>query len=489
MRVALVSAEAFPFSKTGGLGDVVGSLFKELLKANQDVCLFLPYYRSTRENFGSKLINCNLVYGVPIGKGMKFGAVLSARAYLDEYQNIQLQPHERGNLFFIEHNDYFDRDQLYGTQYGEYFDNAERFIFFSRAFLEICKGLSLGFNVIHCHDWHTALIPLYLKTLYKECLCFERASSVLTIHNLGYQGVFPRETLELTGFGWEMFHIDALEFYGMVNFLKGGIFNADLVTTVSPTYAKEIMYPEFGFGLHGVLKKREESIRGIINGIDYDIWNPEGDPYIVKNYSKETLEDKLINKEYLIRTAYFDGSAKDPLFGFIGRMVAQKGIDILVDSVAHIVERGGRIIFVGTGDAYFEEKVRQLMDWFPRKVLAYITYDEELAHRLYAGVDAIIMPSKYEPCGLSQLIAMRYGTIPICRRTGGLADTVEDAVTGFLFDHFSSQALQSAIDRFLEVYWDSNSLKRMSLEAMSRDFSWSRIIKEYIKLYEDAMAL
>lgn len=489
MKVALVSAEAFPFSKTGGLGDVVGSLFKELLKAKQDVALFLPYYRSTREKFGSKLANCNLVYGVPIGKGMKFGAVLSAKASVDSNQNLQLEPTERGNVFFIEHNDYFDRDQIYGTQYGEYFDNAERFIFFSRAFLEVCRGLNFGFNVVHCHDWHTALIPLYLKTLYKECLCFERAKSVLTIHNLGYQGVFPRETLELTGFGWEMFHIDSLEFYGMVNFLKGGIFDADLVTTVSPTYAKEIMSPEFGFGLHGVLKKRENWLRGIVNGIDYDLWNPERDPYIVKNYSKENLEDKILNKEYLLKTASLDGTSNDPLFGFIGRMVAQKGIDILVDSVGHLVERGGRIVFVGTGEAYFEDKVRQLMDWFPRKVTAYITYSEELAHRVYAGVDALILPSKYEPCGLSQLIAMRYGTIPICRKTGGLADTVEDSVTGFLFNDFSSQALKSAIDRFIEVYHDRERLRKMSFQGMSRDFSWSKVIKDYIKLYEEAITL
>lgn len=487
MKIALVSAEAFPFSKTGGLGDVVGSLFKELLRANQDVSLFLPYYRSTRQKIGSKLVNCNLVYGVPIGRGMKFGAVLSARAHSTGSQNLELEPDQRGNVFFIEHNDYFDRDQLYGTQFGDFFDNAERFIFFSRAILEICKGLGLRFNIIHCHDWHTSLIPLYLRTLYKECHCFERVKSVLTIHNLGYQGVFPRETLELTGFGWEMFHIDGLEFYGMVNFLKGGIFNADMITTVSPTYAREITLADYGFGLHGVLRKRYDSLRGILNGIDYELWNPEQDCCIVKNYSKHNLEDKLVNKEHLLLKAGLDGDREAPLFGFIGRMVSQKGIDILIDSVGHIVDRGGRIVFIGTGDAYFEGRVRQLMDWFPGKVATFIVYDEELAHQVYAGVDALIMPSKYEPCGLSQLIAMRYGTIPICRKTGGLADTVEDGITGILFDDFSSEALKHAIDRFLEIYGDSQRFREMIVQAMERDFSWDRMIREYIRLYEEIL--
>ncbi|MCX8033772.1 MAG: glycogen synthase [Thermodesulfovibrio sp.] len=484
MRLALVSAEAYPFSKTGGLGDVVGSIFKEFIKAGIDVNLFLPYYRVTRNNFYDKVDDAGIVYGVQIGKDKKFGAVRSAKATVDKEGNLILKPAQKGNIFFIEHNDFFERDQLYGTNYGEYPDNAERFVFFSRAVLEVCKILNFKFDIIHCHDWHTALIPLYLKTLYKECLCFERNKTILTIHNLGYQGVFPREKLESTGFGWEMFHIDSLEFYGMVNFLKGGIFNADYVTTVSPTYAKEILTPEYGFGLDGVLRKRKDRLVGILNGIDYEIWNPEEDPYIIKNYGINTIDEKVKNKEALIKMTELDCDINTPLVAFIGRMASQKGIDILIDSLPNLIDKGIRFILEGTGEAFYENKAREIQKNFPAKVYAFIVFDEILAHKIYAGADGLILPSKYEPCGLSQLIAMRYGTIPICRKTGGFADTVEDGITGFLFENFDSPSLIFSVERFLKIYNDKEKLREMNLTAMKKDFSWSNICKEYIKLYE-----
>lgn len=489
MRVALISAEAYPFSKTGGLGDVVGALFKELIKAGIDAKLFLPYYRVTKNNFFDKVENTEILYGIPIGESEKFGALLSARAVVDREDNLILKPDKKGNVYFIEHNDYFDREQIYGTNFGEYFDNAERFIFFSRAILEVCKILNLRFDVIHCNDWHTALIPLYLKTLYKECLCFERSRTILTIHNLGYQGVFPKEKLTLTGFGWEMFHIDCLEFYGMVNFLKGGIFNADFVTTVSPNYAKEILTPEYGFGLDGVLRKRKDYLMGIINGIDYKIWNPESDPYIFQNYGINNLHKKSKNKDALIRMTELDCSIDTPLLAFIGRMASQKGIDILIDSLPALIDKGIRFIFEGTGEVFYENKVREIQQQFPSKVHAFIVFDEILAHKIYAGADSIILPSKYEPCGLSQLIAMRYGTIPICRKTGGFVDTVEDGITGFLFEKFDSPSLIGSVERFMEVYKNKESFNKMITSAMQRDFSWSNICREYIKLYDKVKIL
>lgn len=484
MRIALISAEAYPFSKTGGLGDVVGALFKEYIKAGLDVKLFLPYYRITRDNFHDKLAKTDLIFGVDMGNTKRFGAVLSAKIKLDDTESLILEPDKRGNIFFIEHNDFFDRDQIYGTNYGEYFDNAERFIFFSRAVLEICKLLDLRINIIHCHDWHTALIPLYLKTLYKECICFEKSKAILTIHNLGYQGVFPREKLELTGFGWEMFHIDCLEFYGMVNFLKGGIFNADYVTTVSPNYAKEILTAEYGFGLDGVLRKRKDRLLGILNGIDYKIWNPEKDPHIEKNYGLTTIHDKYKNKEALINLTKLDCSLNDPIIAFIGRMASQKGIDILIDAVPRLIEKGVRLVFEGTGEAFYENRVREMQNYYSSRVHAFIVFDEKLAHKIYAGADGIILPSKYEPCGLSQMIAMRYGTIPICRKTGGFVDTIDDGVNGFLFDNFDSNSLTEAVERFINFYRDREKFQRMVIAAMKKDFSWTTMCREYIKLYE-----
>lgn len=484
MKVALVSAEAFPFSKTGGLGDVVGALFKEFIKAGIDVSLFLPFYRITRDNFYNVVMDSEISYGVPIGFDIRFGAVRSARVSVDVDDNLIVEPSKHGNLFFIEHNEFFDREHLYGTNHGEYVDNAERFVFFSRAVLEVCKAMNLNFDIIHSHDWHIALIPLYLTTHYRECSCFEKTKTVLTVHNLGYQGIFPREKLEVTGFGLEMFHIDGLEFYGMVSFLKGGLFSADIITTVSPTYAKEILNPEYGFGLDGVLRKRQGSLRGIINGVDYKIWNPQKDSFIIKQYSIQNLEDKQENKKHLIDITGIECSIEDPLIAFVGRMVYQKGIDIIVDTIPDLIETGVSFVVEGTGEYYYEEKVKELQQSYPSKIFTFVGFDESLAHKIYAGADALLVPSKYEPCGLSQIIAMRYGTIPICRKTGGLADTVEDEVTGFLFNEYSAEALKVGVHRFLDIYSDKAKLNHMIYNAMSRDFSWTKSCKEYIKLYE-----
>lgn len=481
MKVALVSAEAYPFSKTGGLGEVVGALFKEFIRNGLDVTLFLPYYRVSKNKFHDKVSDCGLVYGVSIGLETKFGATRSAKVSLTVNGNLLVEPSQCGNLFFVEHNDFFDREQIYGTSYGEYLDNAERFVFFSRGFLEICKILNLNFDIIHCNDWHTALIPLYMKTFYREF--FKKTKTILTIHNLGYQGVFPREKLEITGFGAEIFHIDGIEFYGMINFLKGGIFYSDYITTVSPTYAKEILTAEYGFGLDGVLRKRKESLTGIINGIDYNFWDPSTDPYIFHKYSVENFFEKRKNKEELIRICELNVSVEEPLLGFIGRLTSQKGIDIMIEVIPKIIDKVGFIV-VGTGESYYENKIIEIKNSYPSRIFAFLGFNEELAHRIYAGIDAILIPSKYEPCGLSQLISMKYGTIPICRKTGGLADTVEDGITGFLFEKYDPYELCAAIDKFLNLYQNKSKLYETILECMKKDFSWEKSCKDYIKLYE-----
>jgi len=484
MKIALVSAEAYPFSKTGGLGDVVGALFKEFVKSGIDVMLFVPFYRITKQNFYDSTVNAGVVYGVTVGSTNRFGAVRTAKVFFDSEDNMKIEPSKEGNLFFIEHNDFFDREELYGTNYGEYLDNAERFVFFSRAVLEVCKVLNLKFDVIHCHDWHTALIPLYLKTLYRENPCFSSTKSVFTIHNLGYQGVFPREKLDITGFGWEMFHIDGLEFYGMVNFMKGGLFSADKITTVSPTYAKEILLPEYGFGLDGVLRKKQDILIGILNGIDYKIWNPQQDPFIIYRYGIENFHEKFKNKEELIKMTGIDYPLDKPLLAFIGRLVSQKGLDILFDSIPALIDKEIRIIFEATGEHYYENRLREIQNIYPSKIFSFIGFDEALAHKIYAGADALLIPSKYEPCGLGQFIAMRYGTIPICRKTGGLADTVEDGITGFLFSNYDSNSLISAVFRFLEIFYKKESFYNMICSAMKKDFSWNVSSKKYLELYK-----
>jgi len=484
MKIALVSSEAYPLSKTGGLGDVVGSLFKELIKNKTDVNLSVPLYRKTRELIGDNVTDAGIVFGVPLGAYTKFGAVKTGKVIFDNSEKFIIKPDKNGNVFFIEHNEFFDREEIYGTSAGEYLDNAERFVFFSRGVLEVCKVLNLKFDVIHCHDWHTALIPLYLKTLYRENPCFSSTKSVFTIHNLGYQGVFPREKLDITGFGWEMFHIDGLEFYGMVNFMKGGLFGADIITTVSPTYAKEILLPEYGFGLDGVLRKKQDIVIGILNGIDYQIWNPQQDPFIIYRYGIENFHEKFKNKEELIKITGIDCPLDKPLLAFIGRLVSQKGLDILFESIPALIDKEIRIIFEGTGERYYENRLREIQNIYPSKIFSFIGFDEALAHKIYAGADALLIPSKYEPCGLGQFIAMRYGTIPICRKTGGLADTVEDGITGFLFSNYDSNSLISAVFRFLEIFNKKESFYNMICSAMKKDFSWNVSSKKYLELYK-----
>lgn len=476
MKVAIVTPEAVPFSKTGGLADVTGSLFKEYSKMGVDAYLFVPLYKKTAEQFSNEIQYTGISFEIPLAKALKICKVFSLKR-----QRSGKKRSER--VFFIGNEEYFDRDELYGTSYGDYPDNDQRFTFFCRAVLDLCKRLEINIDVMHCNDWQTGLIPLYLKTIYKDADVFRLTRSILTIHNIGYQGIFPPQAMELTGLGWELFHMDGVEFYGSMNFLKAGIVGADIITTVSRTYAKEILTPEFGFGLDGILRKRAGSLVGIQNGIDYKEWNPSKDKFLPYLYNKRRLTGKNECKDELMERCSLKGAVKTPLLCFIGRLSDQKGIDILTDAVPEIIEMGANIVIIGKGEEYYLSLLNSVKNRFEGRLFFYEGFDESLAHLVYAGSDIFLMPSRYEPCGLGQMIAMRYGTIPVARKTGGIADTIEDSVTGFLFDEYSASSLINGIKRALRSYDDKKLWTALIKNSMSMDFSWEKSAMMYLEMY------
>lgn len=482
MKVAIVTSEAIPYSKTGGLADVAGTLFKEYIKMGLETYLFIPLYMTTKKQFAKEIHDTGVEIDVLIGKEIKKGRVFRSQ-----------------NVFFVGNDEYFDRDELYGTAAGDYPDNDRRFTFFCKMVLEICKRLNIDIDIMHCNDWQTGLIPLFLKTLYKDSQIFNKTHSLITIHNLGYQGIFPQQTMEITGLGPELFNPDGIEFYGNVNFLKAAIISADAITTVSKTYAKEILTPEYGFGMEGVLKNRADKIYGVLNGIDYNEWNPSSDNLLPRNYSsnysslgsKSDLAGKTTCKKSLIQKCSFKGNTDTPLLCFIGRLSHQKGMDILVDALPGLIKpvpneyEGNEIniIIIGKGDEHYHRALDLAKKRFSKNIFYYPLFDEAFAHLAYAGSDIFLMPSRYEPCGLGQMIAMRYGTIPVARKTGGIADTIEDGKTGFLFEDHSAHSLSTAINRALKSYSDKKIWSKIIGNAMGMDFSWERSAKMYIEIY------
>lgn len=478
MKVAIVTSEAVPFSKTGGLADVTGTLFKEYLKMGVDAFLFVPLYKKTREQFKDNIQDTGIAIDIPLGKASR-----KCRVFSMETPSLHHPITPLSRVFFIGNEEYFGRDELYGTPYGDYPDNDQRFVFFCKSVLEAFKRLNIYIDVMHCNDWQTGLIPIYLKTVYSNADVFRKTISVITIHNLGYQGIFPPQAMDMTGLGWELFNMEGVEFYGDVNFLKAGIVGADIITTVSRTYAKEILTPESGFGLDGILRKRADRMYGIRNGIDYNEWNPSADKFIPYSYNKSRLSGKTKCKAELMKQCSLEGDADAPLLSFIGRLSSQKGIDIFADAILEIITKGVNIVILGKGEDYFQTLLNSIRERFAKRFFFYSGFDETIAHLTYAGSDMFLMPSRYEPCGLGQMIAMRYGAIPIGRKTGGLADTIEDGETGFLFDEYSSRGLMDGISRALMSYADKGAWHRMIKSAMSRDFSWERSVGLYLELY------
>ncbi len=476
MKVLIAASEAVPYAKTGGLADVVGALLKEHRKAGREAYLFLPLYRGIKERFS--LEDTGRKVTVPIG-----GRRISGRIFSHE-----------GVAFFVECDEFFGRSELYGTPEGDYADNSSRFIFFDRAVLEACKALGLRPDVIHCNDWQTGLLPLYLKTIYSSDF-FRGTVTLMTVHNLGYQGLFEARDYALTGLPPELFNPEGPEFYGKVNFLKAGLIGAEIITTVSETYAREILTAEFGSGLEGVLMKRASDLHGVLNGIDYEEWDPGRDSLIDSVYSPSDLSGKASCKRALLKECSFSGNdRKAPVMALVGRLSAQKGLDILVEAADDIVSMGAKIIILGRGEEEIHKSVTAAAGRHKGRIFLKVGYDESFAHRIYAGSDMFLMPSIYEPCGLGQLAAMRYGGLPVARRTGGLADTVEEYEplkglgTGFLFDDYRAGSLRECVRLAMCAYTDTARWNGLLRRAMEKDFSWGSSARKYYGLYKAALA-
>jgi starch synthase len=468
VKVLIATSEAIPFAKTGGLADVTGSLAMELRSLNVDARLIMPMHRGIKGRFEPEYTGTDI--SVPLGS--------------HEY-TARIFSHE-GSTLFIECDEFFDRKELYGTSQGDYDDNAFRFVFFSRAVLEACAALGLKPDVIHCNDWQTGLVPLYMRTVYRKS--FRGCVSLFTIHNIGYQGMFPASAMTLTGLDPSLFNQEVLEHYGQVNLLKAGITSADAISTVSENYASEILSEEYGYGIEGILRKRAAELIGIINGISYDRWNPVRDGAIPHTFSSGDMSGKKKCRNHLIRECNF-GNRKLPLASIVGRLSSQKGIDVFLQAADGIMSTGVNMVILGRGEERLQKGLRQLAKKYADNIFLNIGFDEDLSHVIYAGSDMLLVPSRYEPCGLTQMIAMRYGTVPVARATGGLKDTIEDfnAITGkgtgFLFSDLGASALEECFKRAVCVFSDEEKWGKLARKCMKQDFSWDSSARKYASFY------
>jgi len=453
LKVLIASSEVAPFAKTGGLADVCGSLPLALEKLGVDARVIMPKYASCK--------------------------VAGDRATLGG----------KVKVYFVENDGYFKRPELYGDKFGDYKDNLERFSFFSREVLEKCKRENFAPDVIHCNDWQAALAPVYLNTFYKYDPFFSRTKTLFTIHNLAYQGLFAKEEFPKTGLDWSLFTINYFEFYDKVNLMKAGLVYSDAISTVSPTYAKEILTKEFGCGLEGVLKTREDALHGILNGIDYDIWDPATDKKIFENYSEENLEGKYANKELLQKEVRLKVDRWIPLIGMVARLVDQKGADLISEIIEKVLNMKVQFALLATGENRYHILFEKIAKKYRNNTSINLKFDATLAQKIYAASDIFLMPSKYEPCGLGQMISFRYGAIPVARQTGGLKDTVEeyDPATGegngFTFTEYNPKDFLGSIKKALTVYADTEAWLNLVKKVMTLDFSWEASAKKYVKLY------
>ena len=475
MKILFVSSEGLPYSKTGGLADVVEALPAALQALGHEVAVLLPRFHGNK-------IRSTLVSSVStqLGDKMRFPAIGEGL------------PLKEVRYFFVDDPPYFDRAHLYGDKTGDYPDNAERFAEFSRMAIELVKRVWLP-DVIHCHDWQSALVPVLLRTQYQSDPVVRSLPVVLTIHNLGYQGLFPQTAMKSIGLPDTLFTMDALEFYGKVNFLKGGLIFADYLTTVSRRYAKEIQTPEYGWGLEGVIRNRAERLVGILNGVDYGVWSPETDTLIAQTYSAQNLEGKKACKKDLLSSFRLPDENLDvPLIGIVSRFADQKGFDLIAQVAGELMKENVAIIALGTGQPEYEKLFKGLADKYSARVSVKIGYDNALAHKIEAGADMFLMPSRYEPCGLNQIYSLRYGTVPVVRATGGLDDTIQNFVpktqlgTGFKFDEYEGGALLGCIRAALKAYRDPKVWHVIQANGMAKDFSWKASAAAYVTLYEAA---
>lgn len=481
LRILFATPEAIPFAKTGGLADVAGALPKFLQKLGSELMVVMPYYRMVKKS-GLPLRYLGEEIEVSLGDEM-------LRA--DIYEG-KLNPDIP--IYFIGRDEFFDRENLYSTSRGDYFDNAERFIFFSKAVLLFCKLIGFSPDIIHHHEWQTGLIPAYLKSIYRNDPFYSHTAAVFTIHNIAYQGLFKKEKFWLTGLPIEMYNPEGIEFWERINFMKAGIVYADVINTVSEKYSEEIQIPEYGYGLEGILRKRREDLYGIINGVDYQDWDPSHDPHLIVQYDLGSISKKTECKKDLLKEFSLPLSLeKSPLLGMISRLADQKGFDLLMEILDELFTLDIGFVLLGTGDQKYHDLFTQVARKYPQKAGIRIAYDDRLAHKIEAGADLFLMPSKYEPCGLNQIYSLKYGTIPVVRATGGLDDTITnyDPATGrgngFKFTRYEAKELLNQIKVAIGFYYQPDHWKRLIRNAMTSDFSWQKSAETYLQLYRKTL--
>jgi len=483
MNILFAASEAVPFCKTGGMADVVTALLKSLKTKRQDVRLILPKYRGIDvEKYNIRPLDLRVV--VPVGNKMKSAAIWAGD--LDS----------RIKVYFLEAPEYFDREGLYVDDTGKDFsDNNERFVFYSKALLETCKVVHFRPDVIHCHDWQTGLIPVYLKTIYRWDSFFTPTAVLMTIHNIAYQGIFPKETLTLAGLSWDIFTKENLEYFDKINYLKGGLVFSQLINTVSPAYAREVQEDEEkGCGLEGVLSSRSKDFYGILNGLDQKEWNPAADSFVKRKFSFGNMTGRNENKSDLQKYSGLSVDEAAPVLGMVSRLDPQKGFDMVLEIMDDLLKEGVQFAILGQGDRILSQELQLRSKRHPGVVSYCSDFNEPLAHKIYGGADMFLMPSRFEPCGLSQMISLRYGAVPIVAPTGGLLDTVkpfqENAPNGigFMMKKIEAADLYKTILQALSIYRNQNGdWKNLMKRGMKESFSWKNSVKKYMELYKKAM--
>lgn len=484
MKILFAASEAVPFCKTGGLADVVGALVPALKARRHDVRLVLPKYRSIDPGrFGLKQLD--LTIRVPLGDSFETATLWEGKIG------------GRAPVYFVDCPKYFDRPGLYGDGGADYQDNDERFVLFSRAVLETAKAMDFRPDVFHGHDWQTGLVPAYLETLYRYDAFFVRTSSIFTIHNIAFQGTFSKDSLFLAGFSWADFTPEKLEFYDHVNFLKAGLVYAQVLNTVSPTYAREIQAdPSFGCGLEGVLKVRSKDLFGVLNGLDVKVWDPATDIHLAKPFSSRRLEGRALCKKDLQRVCALKEDSSAPVIAMVTRLDPQKGVDLALAVIERFISEGGQFVALGQGNETMAEGLRLMANRYPGRVHYSSDFNEPLAHKIYGGADIFLMPSRFEPCGLSQMISLRYGAVPVVSPTGGLIDTVPDYTLdpskglGFMMEDVSETALSKSLAEAVALLRARpKEWQKLQRRGMTRDFSWKSSVPKYLELYRRAMEL
>ena len=479
MQIVFAASECVPFVKTGGLADVMGALPREILKLGHQVSVYLPLYAAVRSHVDGELKYAVRSITIPFPHGNRFVGIVDGGT------------RDGVKFYFVDCPEMFDRQGIYGNNGDSYADNAERFGLFSRAVIEATKLIGVP-DLFHVHDWPAALIPVLLRTVYATDAALKNCATVLTIHNAGYQGWFPPDTVDRLLLPWEIFTYDKVEHYNTFNFLKGGVVYADALTTVSPTYAKEIQTPELGNGLDGALRQRSSDLRGILNGVDYTEWDPATDGNLAGHYTPDDLSGKRDCRKDLLHAFGLEVPDEIPVIGICSRFASQKGFDLLEQIAGRLAERDIAVVALGTGEPYYEKFFRDFAYANAGRFSVQIRYDEAMAHKIEAGADIFLMPSRFEPCGLNQIYSLKFGTVPVVRATGGLDDTVQEwnpglnTGTGFKFEAYEAQALLDAIDRALVAFYDKKQWSRLIHNGMAQNFTWDKPAREYVTVYEDA---